>query len=271
MKKVVLLSLLVLLSLTGCVSTGLISLEEEGLITKQPIRITDSSNVGNFVFRGQISKSDRKAASFSDEIPSDDSTSFSHFTYNIPQFQFNGEAEFVITDHIAFLGGISYGKVDGREYLGTHIGAALFNISKENTFRFDIGAKYQQLRYNLVYSASSNEIFEHSKFLGIYNVKSSERYTNLYVGFTLNTHKKDAFVNIFISYLLSYQTFFDHNTTNDKPAIDLMESVHSISFGGYKNINNFGRILLGARLTNLNFEFGSTNPFDLFLQLDFGI
>lgn len=270
MKVLMLVSVIAVL-LTGCVSNQLISLEEEGILTKHPIRIMDSTNLGKFTFRGQISRSDRERASFSDDLSENDSTSFSHFTFKIPKYQFNGEAEITIDDHVAFLGGLSLGKIVGQEYLETHLGAAFFSVYEKNSIRFDVGAKHQKLNYKLTYGTYVKHFMSNEELLEIVEVNSSSENVNLYLGFTVNRNNNEDFANFFLSYLLSYQTYFDHKGDASTSGFKLNGAMHTISLGLFKNIESFGRILIGARKMLMSFEFGYTAPFDLFLQYDFSL
>lgn len=268
MKSILLLSLIVLIGLTGCVTSQIVSMESEGLLPKQPIRITDSSNTSGITIRGQISRSDRELASFSDNLPDGDTTSFSHFSYNVPRYQLNAEIEAILGNHFAFVAGASFGKVESKEYLGGHLGVVAFSISPTNTFRFDIGAKFQKIESEIVYTNTVNRWLQED-LVEVVKTNSKTNYTNLYAGVTLHGNKKDVFANVFFSYLLSYQTFFDYEGNIFTKGFKLMESVHSVSVGLFKNVNNFGRIILGARITHYSFDFGETSPFDMFLQYDF--
>ncbi len=269
MKTIIALSFLVIL-ITGCGVSNLVSLEEEGLLTKHPIRITDSTNVNGLTVRANISRSDRESLSFSNEIPEGDSTSFSHFAFDVPRFQFNGEVEFSFGDHVAFLSGLSFAKINGKEFLGTHLGISFFRIGKINTIRFDIGAKFQKLNYRLIYAKTYENIFSEDR-VRVYNVNSSGNYRNLFLGFTINGNNKEAFLNYFLSYMLAYQTFFDFPSNSLNPGYDLNSAFHSLSFGVFKNIDHLGKLIFGARITNYQFDFGEVSPFDLFLQYDFSL
>jgi hypothetical protein len=270
MKVLMIVSVIAVL-LTGCVSNQLISLEEEGILTKHPIRIMDSTNLGKFTFRGQISRSDRESARFSNDHSENDSTSFSHFSFKIPKYQFNGEAEIGLNDHLGFIAGLSLGKVGDQEYIGTHLGAALYSVYENNSIRFDIGAKHQKLSYKLTYGTYVTHFMSNEELLKIVEVNSKGEFTNLYLGYTVNRNNDGVFANIFFSYLFSYQTYFDYRGDANTSGFKFNDSMHTVTLGLFKNISGFGRVLIGARKTLMSFEFGQTAPFDLFLQYDFSL
>jgi hypothetical protein len=201
-------------------------------------------------------------------LPEGDSTSLSHFTYKFPRYQLNAEIEGSVSSNIAFLAGFNLSKVEGKEYFGGHIGTAIYSFSGSNVLRFDIGAKFQKMNSDLVYS-NTTERWMRSDLIEIIKTNKNSNYANLYTGVTFNGNNKDAFANFFFSYMLLYQTFFNYEGTIFSEGFNLTEHIHSISLGLFKNINTSGRVILGARVTHYSFEFYDSTPFDLFLQYDF--
>ena len=118
--------------------------------------------------------------------------------------------------------------------------------------RLDANLDFQDFTYNVLLLQKTRFYFSDEDYIYLVTKKGSSSSTNFGMAFTLNTKKDDWPVNYFGQIGWTSQTFFSfHNFQTDDlfdvKGVDLSNQAVLFTLGGYTNVLENARVLLGIR------------------------
>lgn len=202
-----------------------------------------------------------------------------NFHWILPDFESHVEMEYNISSHVSFYGGVAFAESKELSFLNYNFGGGFFREEENWAIRLDIASAFEEMiadaEYILVENVKLND--DNSRKVYFFNTRSKHTYLNINVGVTINTKYQDWFVNGFLNYTTGRQSFYNiaiKDTYYDEKLISYddnfenSDSYHSISLGLYKEIDNLGKLIGGARFTKYTDSKGRLFIPDYFLQFD---
>lgn len=201
-----------------------------------------------------------------------------NLTWDLPKFHGLLNIDLALSNHFAVTGGVSYSKYNSENFWGNNFGLAFFDYSNDWSYRFDGNVCFQEMRFNSYYVTAEDKNLSGNETRRVYLKKDTkkEQYGDFSFMFSINSNKESWPVNVFFSYKLGSQTFYE--TSIDKILFDSRigdfeyeESYQAFSLGIYQNVFDSGRIIIGYKYTIYNDKKDNFSIPQGFIQYDFSL
>lgn len=198
--------------------------------------------------------------------------------WEIPKIHSLINVDLALSNHFGITAGVNYSQYKNEDYWGNNIGIAYFNLTNSWAYRFDAILSFQDMRFNSTYVTAEDKILSSSETRKVYIItdEKKEKYGNVSFMFTINSNEDEWPVNVFFSYKVGSQTFYE--TSVDKILFDTRigdfdyeESFQAFSLGIYQDVFDFGRLILGYKYTTYSDQKNNFSIPQAFVQYDFRI
>ena len=202
-----------------------------------------------------------------------------NLTWELPKVHGLVNIDLALSNHFAVTGGVSYSKYNSENFWGNNFGVAFFDYSNDWSYRFDWNVSFQEMRFNSFYVTAEDKELSGNETRRVYLKMDTkkEQYGDFSFMLSINSNKENWPINVFFSYKLGSQTFYETSIDNILfngrriGDFEYEESYQAFSLGIYQNVFDAGRIIIGYKYTIYNDKKDNFSIPQAFIQYDFRI
>jgi hypothetical protein len=175
-----------------------------------------------------------------------------NFTWTPSDFTASLDFDYVAASHVSLVWGANYSTGSSKSFLGANAGAAFSFEDNYTAVRFDVGAHWSTVEYNVEYAIARTGFGSSETRVQFFRENGRASHWNAYGAFTFNTKAPSLPLQFFTQLAINRQTVVDldrrSDFTNDKSVVLESVSYFLITPGVYFDVSPKSRLLIGLQL-----------------------